>query len=346
MAEKVLQTSADSYMKAKHPEKSDEIQRILEKVREERELAASLSEVLHAPPIASTTTSFTTPTPTHEKAVGLERFEHADIQAHLTVPEETTVGEDLEIQLDLVNVAKNFGLVVRIDNLIPKGFKVTKTSPKYAVKDGSIDMRGKRFEPLKVESIKISARATDVGVFKLNPQVVYVDEAGQFRSCKPEARHVKVRTPARRVTEERVAKEAIEREMRVFIGGNYLDQMAIINLMEEIVAKLGFTPVVVARTIVPPGETHHRSLMMLHTCKYAIFDVTGEAGQLMELERTFDYEIQPLVVIKKSYSKIGKLSEMVKTWRNIQIKSYDDSSFESIQRDLERLIKDYFKVTS
>ncbi|MDH5690873.1 MAG: hypothetical protein OEY81_05545, partial [Candidatus Bathyarchaeota archaeon] len=192
MAEKLLQTSADAYIKAKHSEKSDEVQRILETVREERELAASLSQVLHAPPIASTTASFTTPTPTHENSVGLERFEHANIQAHLSAPEEVTMGEDLRVQLDLVNVAKNFGLLVRIDNLIPKGFKVTEAPPKYTIENGSIHMGGKRFDPLKVESIKISARATDVGVLDLSPQVVYVDEAGQFRTCSPEAVQVRV----------------------------------------------------------------------------------------------------------------------------------------------------------
>ena len=222
MAEKLLQTSTNSYMKAKHPEKSAEIQRILEEVREERELAASLSEVLHAPPIASTTVSFTTPTPTHEKAVGLERFEHANIQAHLTVPEEVTVGEDLKIQLDLVNVAKNFGLLVRIDNLIPKGFKVTEAPPRYAMEDDSIDMGGKRFEPLKVESIKISARATDVGIFDLSPQVIYTDEAGQFRTCKPEAVRVRVhpmlafqfRTKATQSVFEYLIKVFVEDYMR------------------------------------------------------------------------------------------------------------------------------------
>lgn len=133
-------------------------------------------------------------------------------------------------------------------------------------------------------------------------------------------------------------------DRRVFIGANYLDQRAIVDVMEEIVAKLDFTPVVMARTIIPQGKTHHHSLMMLHTCKYAMIDVTGEAGQLMELERTFDYEIEPLVVIKKSYLEIGKLSEMVKTWRKIEPRPYDDSSFESIRRDLERLIKEYLEA--
>jgi len=222
MAEKLLQTSANSYMKAKHSEKSAEVQRILETVREERELAASLGEVLHTPPIASTTASFTTPTPSHENSVGLERFEHANIQAHLTAPEEVTVGEDVEIQLDLVNVAKNFGLVIRIDNLIPKGFKVTEAPPRYAMEAGSIDMGGKRFEPLKVESIKFSARSADAGVFDLRPQVVYVDETGRFRTFRPEAVRVRVhpvlafrfRTEAARTVFGYLTKAFVEDYMR------------------------------------------------------------------------------------------------------------------------------------
>ncbi len=185
-AEKVLQTSADSYMKAKHPEKSEEVRRLLESVKEERKLAMSLTEVLHAPTIASTTTSFSTPTPTHEKAVGLERFEHANIQAHLTASEEVTIGEELEVRLDLVNVAKNFGLLVRADNLVSPSFKVTALPSQYSIENGSIDMKGKRLEPLKVESIKLSLQATEAGVIELSPQVVYVDEVGKFGTCRPE----------------------------------------------------------------------------------------------------------------------------------------------------------------
>jgi hypothetical protein len=54
VAERLLQSSAGAYLKAKHPEKSDEVRRILERVKEEREIAVSLSEVLHAPTIVST----------------------------------------------------------------------------------------------------------------------------------------------------------------------------------------------------------------------------------------------------------------------------------------------------
>jgi predicted amidohydrolase len=198
VAERVLMTSAQAYMKAKHPEKAEQVYRLLEKIKEERELATSLGNILHAPAITSSTASFVTPTPTDEKAVGLERFEHANIQGHLTVPEEVALEEDFDVQLDLVNVARNFGLIVRIDNLLPKEFTVTDVTPAYAVKDGSVDLGGKRFDPLKVESIKISARGGSFGVFKVSPHVVYIDEAGQFLTCRPEAVHIKVSAPVKR----------------------------------------------------------------------------------------------------------------------------------------------------
>jgi len=186
MAEKVLQTSASSYLKAEHSEKREEVRRLLESVKEERQLAMSLTKVLHAPTIAASTASFSAPTPTHEEAVGLERFEHAFVETRLTTSEEVTVGEELDVRLDLVNVAKTSGLLVRIEDLIPSAFKAIELPSPYSIKNTSMDMRGKTLEPLKVESIKFTVLATEVGIFSLSPQVVYVDEVGKFRTSRPE----------------------------------------------------------------------------------------------------------------------------------------------------------------
>ncbi|MFB0500922.1 MAG: tetratricopeptide repeat protein, partial [Candidatus Bathyarchaeia archaeon] len=118
-----------------------------------------------------------------EKAVGLERFGHADIQAHLTASEEVTVEEEVEVRLDLANVAKESVLLVRIDELIPSGFKAVAPPSRYSIDDGSIDMKGKKLDPLKVETIKLNLRATKSGILNLNPKVVYVDDLGKFRTC-------------------------------------------------------------------------------------------------------------------------------------------------------------------
>jgi hypothetical protein len=107
-AEKVLQASVGSYLKAKHPAKSDQVRQLLEKVKEERRLATSLSEILRAPTATSSTTSFVTPTPSEESAVGLERFEHAAIEARLITAEgQVRIGEEVDIKLQITNVGKD-----------------------------------------------------------------------------------------------------------------------------------------------------------------------------------------------------------------------------------------------
>jgi hypothetical protein len=74
-------------------------------------------------------------------------------------------------------------------------------------------------------------------------------------------------------------------------------------------------------------DIHHHTLLLLHTCKWAIFDVNVPAGQLMEIERTLDYV---LVVYKISESASTHISFMIKTYTNPRIK------FEGY-RDLEEL---------
>lgn len=136
--------------------------------------------------LSETTTPFTTSASLYEKAESLEGFERAVVEAHLTASGDVTVGEEVEVRLDLVNVAKNFGLLVRVDDLIPLSFKATELPSRYIIENSSIDMRGKRLGPLKVESIKLRLQATKAGVFNLNPKVIYADDAGKFRTCKLE----------------------------------------------------------------------------------------------------------------------------------------------------------------
>jgi hypothetical protein len=187
MAEKVLQTCAGAYMKAEHPEKSEQVQTLLEKVREERELAVSLTEILHAPTIVSTTAAFTTPTPTKEEAVGLERFEHADVQANLIVRQkELRIGENLSVELELVNAGKGSALLAKVTEIVPKGFEVTEKPENCRVEDSYINMKGKRLDPLKTEEVKLVLKPTLPGTFSLKPTVLYLDENGKYKSHESE----------------------------------------------------------------------------------------------------------------------------------------------------------------
>jgi uncharacterized repeat protein (TIGR01451 family) len=187
MAEKVLQTSAGSFMKAEHPEKREQVLRLLEKVKEERELALSLSEVLHAPSIVSTTSAFTTPTPNQENAVGLEKFENANVQANLvTRRKQLKVGENLDLEIELVNAGKSSAQLIKITEVIPPGFELVEKPEVYRVEDSYLNMKGKRLDPLKTEEVRLTIKSKAQGEFFLKPTVLYLDENGTYKSHQPE----------------------------------------------------------------------------------------------------------------------------------------------------------------
>jgi hypothetical protein len=186
MAEKVLQTAAFSYEKAGHLGKKEHALRLLEKVKDEREIAVSLTEVLHAPIIASTT-AFPAPTSTYERAVGLEVFEHAEIRASITARQkELKVGENLEMEIELVNAGKGAALLTKITETIPDGFELREKSGTYRVEDSYLNMKGRRLDPLKTEEVRLVLRPNIQGTFLFRPKILYFDENGECKSHEPQ----------------------------------------------------------------------------------------------------------------------------------------------------------------
>jgi tetratricopeptide (TPR) repeat protein/KaiC/GvpD/RAD55 family RecA-like ATPase len=194
MAERVLQASVSSYMDARHPEKSEEAQRLLGTVRDERELATSLSEVFHAPIVrAGATATFSTPTMTQEKPVGLEKFEHADIEASISLSEiQARIGDDINLKIDIVNAGKGPALLMRIEEVLPKGFELSKKTEFYSMVKNQLDLNGKRLLPLKTEVITLSLKPIIKGNFNFKPRILYMDETGENRIYQLESLEIQV----------------------------------------------------------------------------------------------------------------------------------------------------------
>lgn len=87
------------------------------------------------------------------------------------------------------------------------------------------------------------------------------------------------------------------RERRVFIGTNYDVNPGIIPLAKEGVIRRGYEPVIASEAGIPPNapDVHDKSLMLLHTCGWAI-DITAPGGQFIEVERARDYGVNLLLV--------------------------------------------------
>ena len=192
IAEKLLQASAGSFAKAGQPQKRVEVQKILEAVREEKEFAITLADLLHAPAVASTTLSFGAIT-TSEESVGLESFEHANVQANLIAGmKEVKVGEFFYLSVEFVNAGKEPALLTKIEDFVPPNFVVAKKPEIYQLEDTCLNMKGKQIAPLKLVEAKLVLQPSKKGIYQLKPTVHYLDELGQNKSLQLKSVEIKV----------------------------------------------------------------------------------------------------------------------------------------------------------
>ncbi len=97
-----------------------------------------------------------------------------------------------------------------------------------------------------------------------------------------------------------------------------------------------FEPVIVDDFDVAEAMIRDYSLMLLHTCRHAIFDVTVAGGQYFEIERTGDYGIRSLLVFSAdSANRTNPFTSGAKMLTKWDLKAYRDDD------DLERLVTEY-----
>lgn len=130
-------------------------------------------------------------------------------------------------------------------------------------------------------------------------------------------------TPAIGQEEEKPSKFKSDWERHVFVGGNYATHIAELKRIKRVCFDKGYDPVLAKEFKFPPGKVHHHSLMLLHERSKAVFEVSSEAGQLMEIERLRDYEIKPLIVYQVSAHLTKMLEELV-GGQDYDIKQYSD----------------------
>lgn len=124
---------------------------------------------------------------------------------------------------------------------------------------------------------------------------------------------------------------------RVFIGGS---GAAIINQIRDIVDELdNYDPIVVIEFNKPDDITiYQKCLTLLHSCKYAIFDLSMPGGQIIEIERAPEYGVKTLAICQAD--KDHNITEVLKSClkdRNIEYLTYTEFS------ELEDIFRDFLK---
>lgn len=122
---------------------------------------------------------------------------------------------------------------------------------------------------------------------------------------------------------------------RVFIGGNY-SSGSVGNLFEikKAVERNGYTPVIALEFYDQEPQIHDHSLLLLHNCKYAIFDVSVDSGYLMEVERTLDYRTVTLLVYEEKPE--DRMTMMIKSL-GMDLKKFSNG------KELSDLVDEFFK---
>jgi tetratricopeptide (TPR) repeat protein len=117
----------------------------------------------------------------------VQMFAHADLQADLVMKKGINVDEENELRLDLVNVGRGFASIIKIDGLVPSdGFKVVAFPSYCCLQNGDLEMNGRGMGAFQVYPVKLTVKAVKTGVFTLSPSVVYVDDLGETKTCKPQ----------------------------------------------------------------------------------------------------------------------------------------------------------------
>ncbi len=187
LAEKCLERSIDLFEKAQYTGRKDEVLKILTKLRERREFAHSLVELLVVPTEVNSTHIIPTPAMNVEEPIGLVKFERAFVQANLVVHQkELVVGENLSLEIQLANLGKEAAFLLGIERLIPEGFDLVEKPDKSLVSDSGINLKGKRFAPLETTEMRLTLKPKKKGEFKFTPQIRYMDEKGEHKSCELE----------------------------------------------------------------------------------------------------------------------------------------------------------------
>ena len=131
----------------------------------------------------------------------------------------------------------------------------------------------------------------------------------------------------------------MEWEKRVFIGGSYSMHLSELNQIKKICVEKGYEAIIALEFDTPEGKVHHHALMLLHECSNAIFEVSHQAGQLMEIERLRDYGTRPLMVCQKLAHLSAMLEELVLS-QDYEIKRY------ASPQQLEALVTEFLSTNT
>jgi tetratricopeptide (TPR) repeat protein len=139
-----------------------------------------------------------------------KRLVHANIIGFVVAPAKVEVGKKFDVRMDLVNIGKNAGSAVEVKDFLPAGFKILEAKPLIDLKEGSFTLRNKTIQSFQDEAVTLTLQASETGVFTLQPQICYIDDLEEAKTCLPKPITITVKStqPQRKSRESQLLSEA------------------------------------------------------------------------------------------------------------------------------------------
>ena len=118
---------------------------------------------------------------------GLERFSHVNVMASLMTFTTPTVNQPFNLRLDLANVARTAGSIIKIENLLVPDLKIVDFPPDCIMKDGLVEFKDNTIRPFEVKTVKLTVKASKPGLFNLAPTATYLDDFGKTKTSSTRA---------------------------------------------------------------------------------------------------------------------------------------------------------------
>ena len=111
---------------------------------------------------------------------------------------EVKAGEDIALEISLVNVGKTPALLTKIEGILPDGFELI-AKPDYSSFDGTgLELGRRNLDQLATEKVRFTVRSYDRGTFVMAPRIIYEDQEGHELTSEPEPVKVSVVEAAHR----------------------------------------------------------------------------------------------------------------------------------------------------
>lgn len=303
VAEKVFRSATLSLGEMGKVAKRDEVLRILERVRDEKDLAISLVGDLAGPVILSAHAIPSTRASVQSPA-SVEIVDNAYVRANLAVsPSNPKIGQQVSLKIEFANAGTGPAQLVKVERAIPKGFDLVQNPRGLTIEDNRhILLQGRRLDPLKTDQIDLILEPRVEGPIAMTPRVLYLDENGRNRFHEPQPFEIIVENNALRGHDVVAAHESLYSPILKFLTDSFRQDYLARRLSMEHAGWRGL-PEIVGKLKIPRSQVYGDAryghvfggplerLIRNGSVEFRIFpEQRGRGGRITKVRANYDME--------------------------------------------------------